>query len=168
MLPMFIAQRQHIRFAALVLLCLGASLASCSTTRKTAATAAADVKSLPLFNVGLMGRWILNPGDCVLPKLADQELRDASETIVSPAGAVLTLAESGSMIAREGEFVRRGTWKYDGTSLRIIVEPPPRRIEMGFIPVLQADRLTLNGADGMVLVYQRDPFIAVNNTPVMP
>jgi len=46
-----------------------------------------------------------------------------------------------------------------------VVEPPPRRLEMGFLPVIEADRLTLNGADEMVLVYHRDPFIAVGATP---
>lgn len=83
----------------------------------------------------------------------------------SPAGAVLTLGEGGAMVAREGEFVRRGLWKFENGTLRIVVEPPPRRLEMGFIPEIEGDRLTLNGADGLLLVYHRDPFVGVGASP---
>lgn len=65
------------------------------------------------------------------------------------------------MFAHEGDFIRKGTWKFDGASLRIVVEPPPRRIEMGFVPSIDGSELTLTGADGMLLVYHHDPFIAV-------
>ena len=125
---------------------------------------------------GLMGRWILSPGDSVIPERkaatddakADDSKEAASKEAdarTSTAGAVLTLGENGVMIAREGDFVRRGLWKFDNGSLRIVVEPPPRRLEMGFVPEIGGDRLTLNGADGMVLVYHRDPFIGVGATP---
>ena len=120
---------------------------------------------------GLVGRWILSPGDSVIPDRAaagddakDAEVKDGG-TRTSPAGAVLTLGEGGVMIAREGDFVRRGLWKFENGSLRIVVEPPPRRLEMGFLPELAGDRLTLNGADEMVLVYHRDPFVGVGAAP---
>ena len=83
-------------------------------------------------------------------------------------GSLLTEAcrgEGGVMLAREGDFVRRGIWKFDGRSLRIIVEPPPRRIEMGLIPELAGDRLTLTGVEDLVLVYHRDHFIAPRPAP---
>lgn len=125
---------------------------------------------------GLTGRWILSPGDSVIPdratadeKAKADDAKDApskeGEPRTSPAGAVLTLGEGGVMIAREGDFVRRGLWKFEDGSLRIVVEPPPRRLEMGFVPVIEGDRLTLNGADEMVLVYHRDPFIGVGAAP---
>lgn len=125
---------------------------------------------------GLMGRWILSPGDSVIPdrapadeKAKADDTKDATpkegEARTSPAGAVLTLGEGGVMIAREGDFVRRGLWKFENGSLRIVVEPPPRRLEMGFVPVIEGDRLTLNGADEMVLVYHRDPFVGVGAAP---
>lgn len=125
---------------------------------------------------GLMGRWILSPGDSVIPERAPaddaakaDDTKDTTpkdgEARTSPAGAVLTLGENGVMIAREGDFVRRGLWKFEDGSLRIVVEPPPRRLEMGFVPVIEGDRLTLNGADEMVLVYHRDPFIGVGAAP---
>jgi hypothetical protein len=77
----------------------------------------------------------------------------------------VVLANGGMMSAHEGDFIRKGSWKYDGTSLRIVVEPPPRRIEMGFVPTIEGSQLTLTGADNMVLVYLRDPFIAVQAAP---
>jgi hypothetical protein len=84
---------------------------------------------------------------------------------MSPAGAVLVLANGGMMSAHEGDFIRKGSWKFDGASLRIVVEPPPRRIEMGFVPTIEGSQLTLTGADNIVLVYLRDPFIAVQAAP---
>ena len=69
------------------------------------------------------------------------------------------------MTSRQGDFIRRGTWKFDGTTLRLVVEPPPRRLEMGFLPLVETDRLTLQGAEGLVLVYHRDPFIGVDHHP---
>lgn len=133
---------------------------------------------------GLVGRWIFSPGDSTLPEAVDgkgsrgdTKEGDASEAAAktearpdtaggaSPAGAVLSMAEGGVMFAREGDFVRRGLWKYDGATLRIVVEPPPRRLEMGFAPTIQGDRLTLTGADGMVLTYHRDPFVAPGRSP---
>lgn len=110
----------------------------------------------------LAGRWILSPGDCHMPAT---EAPTEEGSLVSPAGTVLTLGAAGGMTSRQGEFIRRGTWKFDGTTLRLAVEPPPRRLDMGFVPVLEADRLTLQGADEMVLVYHRDPFIAVERGP---
>ncbi len=125
-----------------------------------------SLKDIPLSSAqhGMVGRWILSPGDSHIP--SDTEIDPDStaanaEPLVSPAGSVLTLAENGTMIAREGEFIRRGNWRFDGATLRISVEPPPRKLDMGFIPVVQTDRLTLTGTEGMVLVYHRDPFIAV-------
>ena len=109
----------------------------------------------------LVGRWILAPGDCVMPQTEDASAQPSTDTIVSPAGAVLVLASGGTMFAHQGEFIRKGTWKFDGTSLRIVVEPPPRRIEMGFAPTIEGSQLTLTGTDKMVLVYHRDPFVAV-------
>ena len=133
---------------------------------------------------GLVGRWIFSPGDSTLPaageaKAAEGEAKEgdakqgssggdamsAAAAGVSPAGAVLSMAEGGVMFAREGDFVRRGLWKYDGATLRIVVEPPPRRLEMGFAPAIEGDRLTLSGVEGMVLVYHRDPFVAPGRAP---
>lgn len=125
---------------------------------------------------GLVGRWILSPGDSVIPvrasatdeakgdETSDKTAKD-SDARTSPAGAVLTLGEGGVMVAREGEFVRRGLWKFENGTLRIVVEPPPRRLEMGFVPEIEGDRLTLNGAEGMLLVYHRDPFLGVGAAP---
>lgn len=115
-----------------------------------------------------MGRWILVPGDCVTPAPADAEVDTAAKAVVSPAGAVLVLAAGGGMSAQQDDFIRKGTWKFDGTTLRIVVEPPPRRIEMGFNPSVEAGELRLTGADGLVLVYHRDPFIAVQAPATAP
>lgn len=146
-------------------LCCAACLSACSgasRSRATADDAASDTAATPNANPSsLMGRWILVPGDCVMPEPTDTEAADASKAVVSPAGAVLVLAGGGGMSSHQDDFIRKGTWKFDGTTLRIVVEPPPRRIEMGFQPTVEASELRLMGADGMVLVYHRDPFIAV-------
>ncbi|MFM7798089.1 MAG: hypothetical protein ACKPBA_03800 [Planctomycetota bacterium] len=144
--------------------------------RDPAPTPKPTTPMVPPTPAGLTGRWIFSPGDSVIPDRAPatdtqaaDDAKDAAmkegEARTSPAGAVLTLGEGGVMIAREGDFVRRGLWKFENGSLRIVVEPPPRRLEMGFLPEIEADRLTLNGADEMVLVYHRDPFIGVGATP---
>ena len=153
------------RHLILPLLCV-ASLAGCLNTPKPKPPP--EFKSAPkpepvvvATSAALMGRWILSPGDCVMPETADKAERESKEAVVSPAGAVLVLANGGVMFAHEGDFIRKGTWKFDGTSLRIVVEPPPRRIEMGFFPSIENGALTLSGADGLVLVYHHDPFIAV-------
>lgn len=127
----------------------------------------------PATPAGLVGRWILSPGDSVIPERRSDDAGDQAATEApkddaartSPAGAVLTLGENGVMVAREGDFVRRGLWKFENGGLRIVVEPPPRRLEMGFVPLIEGDRLTLEGADEMVLVYHRDPFLGVGNAP---
>jgi hypothetical protein len=49
-------------------------------------------------------------------------------------------------------------------SLKLIIDPPPERRELSFVPLVELDRLTLTGTDGVVLVYQRDTFIALPNT----
>ena len=36
---------------------------------------------------------------------------------------------------------------------------------MGFVPTIEGSQLTLSGADNLVLVYLRDPFIAVQAAP---
>jgi hypothetical protein len=161
-----------------------AALAACATVRKPApqavpkvpaGNAAAETQALRTSD--LVGRWVFAPGDSNVPEPAaepesgkDSEATAASADappsgVVSPAGAVLTLGEGGVMLAREGDFVRRGIWKFDGRSLRIIVEPPPRRIEMGLIPELAGDRLTLTGVEELLLVYHRDHFIAPRSSP---
>jgi len=78
---------------------------------------------------------------------------------------VLTLGAGGNMTSRQGDFIRRGTWKFDGSSLRIAIEPPPRRLDMGFVPLIEPGRLLLQGADEMLLVYHRDPFVGVGASP---
>jgi hypothetical protein len=114
---------------------------------------------------GLAGRWVLAPGECVVPEGTESAPEDPAGAVVSPAGNQLTLARGGAMTSRQGDFILRGTWKFDGTTLRLVVEPPPRRLEMGFLPVVEVDRLTLQGAEGLVLVYHRDPFIGVDHQP---
>jgi hypothetical protein len=159
------------------MLLLALALAACATVRKPAPQAIpkvpaanATTTSETIRTADLVGRWVFSPGDSVVPeptRVDDEAGSDEAATgaLVSPAGAVLTLGEGGSMLAREGDFVRRGIWKFDGATLRIIVEPPPRRLEMGLIPELSADRLTLVGTDDMSLVYHRDPFIAPGRAP---
>ena len=151
------------------LLCI-ASLAGCLNAPKPKPPP--EFKSAPkpepvvvATSAALMGRWILSPGDCVMPESADKPEGESKEAFVSPAGAVLVLANGGMMLAHEGDFIRKGSWKFDGASLRIVVEPPPRRIEMGFVPTIEGSELTLTGADKMVLVYHRDPFIAAKSDP---
>jgi len=117
---------------------------------------------VPVSSERLTGRWVLSPGDCRMPP---SEAAEDGAAIVSPAGNVLTLAASGAMTSRQGDFVRRGTWKFDGSTLKIAVEPPPRRLDMGFIPTLEQGRLLLVGAEEMLLVYHRDPFVGVDHTP---
>lgn len=163
--------RLHIarrRLAALSL-CV-ASLAGCLNTPKPKPppefkTAPKPEPTVAATTAALAGRWILSPGDCEMPESAEKNDRDGKDAFVSPAGAVLVLANGGVMLAHEGDFIRKGSWKFDGGSLRIVVEPPPRRIEMGFVPTIEGDRLTLTGADKLVLVYHRDPFIAVTSEP---
>jgi len=157
------------------------ALAACATVRKPApqavpkvpaASAASDADAIRPKD--LVGRWVFSPGDSNVPEppeettKPDPESKDAAPETpsrTSPAGAVLTLGEGGVMLAREGDFVRRGIWKLDGRSLRIVVEPPPRRLEMGLIPALTGDRLVLEGANEMLLVYHRDHFIAPRSSP---
>lgn len=153
------------RQLALPLLC-AASLAGCLNSPKPKPppefkTAPKPEPVVVATSAALVGRWILSPGDCVLPESGEKAAADSKESVVSPAGAVLVLANGGVMFAHEGDFIRKGTWKFDGASLRIVVEPPPRRIEMGFVPSIDGSELTLTGADGLVLVYHHDPFIAV-------
>ena len=168
----------------LVVMPLVAALTGCAVVRKPAdqavpkvpqASAASEAQALRTSD--LVGRWVFSPGDSSVPEPAsepeprkegdatDAPAETAPSGVVSPAGAVLTLGEGGVMLAREGDFVRRGIWKFDGRSLKIIVEPPPRRIEMGLIPELAADRLTLTGVEDLVLVYHRDHFIAPRSSP---
>jgi hypothetical protein len=91
------------------------------------------------------------------------------DAIESPIGSSLSLGEGGIMTARAADFVRRGTWKISMGSLKLIIDPPPERRELSFVPLVELDRLTLTGTDGVVLVYQRDTFIALPNTsPVVP
>lgn len=115
----------------------------------------------------LVGRWIFSPGDSSIsqdPKAVKQD-----DAIESPIGSSLSLGEGGIMTARAADFVRRGTWKISMGSLKLIIDPPPERRELSFVPLVELDRLTLTGTDGVVLVYQRDTFIALPNTnPVVP
>ena len=113
-----------------------------------------------------MGRWIFSPGDSSLahdPKTAQSE-----EAIESPAGASLSLGEAGVLTARSGEFMRRGTWKVSSGTLKMIIDPPPERGELSFVPLVEKDQLTLQGNDGAILVYQRDPFVALPNPNQIP
>lgn len=155
-----------------ILLCSGLALPlGCSAPTKAsskpapkapAGAAAEEVRAAKVTTEALMGRWILSPGDCHLPA---SEASTEEGPLVSPAGAVLTLGAGGGMTSRQGDFVRRGTWKFEGGTLRLAVEPPPRRLDMGFVPVLEPDRLVLQGAEEMVLVYHRDPFVGVEHAP---
>jgi hypothetical protein len=112
----------------------------------------------------LVGRWIFSPGDSTLVAPARGEA--AEEATESPAGSTLALGEGGVMTARAGDFVRRGTWKANSGMLRMIIDPPPERRELNLTVQLEVDRLTLTGDDGLVLVYHRDPFVALpGNAP---
>jgi hypothetical protein len=162
------------------LLLIVPALVACATVRKPApqaipkvpaAKASTDADIIDASD--LVGRWVFSPGDSNVPEPPAQQASEetsaepaaAPGTVTSPAGAVLTLGEGGVMLARQGDFIRRGIWKLDGQSLRIIVEPPPRRLEMGLIPSLVGDRLALEGADEMMLIYHREPFIAKGQRP---
>lgn len=168
------------RSAFLFMLLLAACAAPKPTTKPT--TAALETAAPQGAGSAFVGRWIFSPGDSALPEdaataPADKDagsgadakkssaVAEAAARGTSPAGAVLSLGEGGVMFAREGDFIRRGLWKHDGVTLRLIVEPPPRRLEMGFAPAIEGDRLTLTGAAGMVLVYHRDPFVAAGRVP---
>jgi hypothetical protein len=164
------SRRFHAAHRLLAMLLCVAPLAGCLNTPKPKPppefkTAPKPEPTVAATTAALMGRWILSPGDCVMSESAEKTERDAKEPFVSPAGAVLVLANGGMMLAHEGDFIRKGSWRFEGASLRIVVEPPPRRIEMGFVPTIEGDQLTLTGADKMVLVYHRDPFIAVKAEP---
>lgn len=140
-----------------VILTIG--LAACASKPMATGGPAAPV---PVSSQRLTGRWVLSPGDCRMPP---SETAEDGAAIVSPAGNVLTLAASGAMTSRQGDFVRRGTWTFDGSTLKLAVEPPPRRLDMGFIPTLEQGRLLLVGAEEMLLVYHRDPFVGVDHAP---
>ena len=103
----------------------------CSASSRTATQAPTEPPTegtLTVTTDRLTGRWILAPGDCRMPP---SEAPEQGSPVVSPAGAVLTLGAGGNMTSRQGDFIRRGTWKFDGSSLRIAIEPPPRRLNMG-------------------------------------
>jgi hypothetical protein len=170
------------RMRAYLVLALATSLAACAVVRKPAPQAMPKVAvesnaagKQVIQTTDLVGRWVLAPGESNVPEpgtATTETGKDETESktpempvTTSPAGAVLTLAEGGTMLAREGDFVRRGTWKLDGGILRLVVEPPPRRLEMGLVPTLFDDRLTLEGTEGLVLVYHRDHFIPPRPAP---
>ena len=110
----------------------------------------------------LVGRWIFSPGDSSFSQ--DPKAMKQDDAIESPIGSTLSLGEGGIMTARAADFVRRGTWKISMGSMKLIIDPPPERRELSFVPLVELDRLTLTGTDGVVLVYQRDTFIALPNT----
>ena len=114
----------------------------------------------------LVGRWIFSPGDSSLAR--DSKTAQSEEAIESPAGASLSLGEASVLTARSGEFVRRGTWKVSSGTLKMIIDPPPERGELSFVPLVEKDQLTLQGNDGAILVYQRDPFVALPNPNQIP
>ena len=148
--------KSHAIFAPLIVFA-----AACATT-PGAKTAVGVDEPAPQ----LVGRWIFSPGDSSLahdPKTAQSE-----EAIESPAGASLSLGEAGVLTARSGEFVRRGTWKVSSGTLKMIIDPPPERGELSFVPLVEKDQLTLQGNDGAILVYQRDPFVALPNPNQIP
>jgi hypothetical protein len=132
-------------------------MASCSSSQSRKSIATVDGR-MPQ----LVGRWIFSPGDSSAPKDPKAQVKD--EVIESPLGASVSLGEGGIMTARVAELVRRGTWKVSSGSLKIIIDPPPERKELSFVPLVEMDQLTLTGADGFVLVYHRDTFIAPSNT----
>jgi len=114
----------------------------------------------------LVGRWIFSPGDSSLAQ--DPKAAKPDDAIESPAGATLSLGEGGVVTARAGEFVRRGTWKVSAGTLKMIIDPPPERRELSFVPRVEKDQLTLQGSDGSVLVYLRDPFVALPSPSQIP
>jgi len=135
--------------------------ASCASPQRSKTIAASDTK-MPQ----LVGRWVFSPGDSSLAQETNAEKSD--EAIESPIGATLSLGEGGVMTARAAEFVRRGTWKIVLGSLKMIIDPPPERRELSFVPLVELDRLTLTGVDGVVLMYHRDIFIALPNKMQSP
>jgi len=154
--------RRPLPVLTLLALLAGCSASPPSTATQTTGKPEAPAPQVAVTSDRLAGRWVLSPGDCHMPP---SEAPEQGSPVVSPAGAVLTLGSGGNMTSRQGDFIRRGTWKFDGSALKIAVEPPPRRLDMGFIPVLEPGRLVLQGADEMVLVYHRDPFVGVDHTP---
>ena len=141
---------------AALLLCLLVMTASCAAPTRSKITETIDGR-MPQ----LVGRWIFSPGDSSAPK--DPEAQTGDDVIESPVGASISLGEGGIIMARIAEFVRRGTWRITSGSLKIIIDPPPERAELSFVPLVEQDRLTLQGVDGILLVYHRDPFIALPN-----
>ncbi|MSR33468.1 MAG: hypothetical protein EXS12_01475 [Phycisphaerales bacterium] len=131
-------------------------LASCVATPSPKTLRAVDGR-MPQ----LVGRWIFSPGDSSLPQ--DPKAATADSVIESPIGASISLGEGGIMTARIAQFVRRGTWKISSGSLKIILDPPPERVELSFIPIVEQDRLALRGSDGIIFVYHRDLFVSLPN-----
>lgn len=148
----------------LVLLATGCATSPKPTVATKAAVSGEDASIVPaaVTSRQLVGRWLLSPGDCRMP---ESEAPEPGAALVSPAGQVLTLGEGGDMSSRQGDFIRRGTWKLDQGTLRLAIEPPPRRLDMGFVPSIEPDRLLLQGAEEMLLVYHRDPFVGVDRAP---
>ena len=143
-------------FAALILFA-----SACATTPNAKITSNIDAPTPQL-----VGRWIFSPGDSTLAQ--DPKAAKSDEAIDSPAGATLSLGEGGVVTARAGDFVRRGTWKVSAGTLKMIIDPPPERRELSFVPRVEIDQLTLQGSDGSVLVYLRDPFVALPSPSQIP
>ena len=134
---------------------------ACATTPNAKITSNIDAPTPQL-----VGRWIFSPGDSSLAQ--DPKAAKSDEAIESPAGATLSLGEGGVVTARAGEFVRRGTWKVSAGTLKMIIDPPPERRELSFVPRVEIDQLTLQGSDGSILVYLRDPFVALPSPSQIP
>ena len=134
---------------------------ACATTPNAKITSNIDAPTPQL-----VGRWIFSPGDSSLAQ--DPKAAKSDEAIESPAGATLSLGEGGVVTARAGDFVRRGTWKVSAGTLKMIIDPPPERRELSFVPRVEIDQLTLQGPDGSILVYLRDPFVALPSPSQIP
>lgn len=134
---------------------------ACATTPNAKITSNIDAPTPQL-----VGRWIFSPGDSSLAQ--DPKAAKSDEAIESPAGATLSLGEGGVVTARAGDFVRRGTWKVSAGTLKMIIDPPPERRELSFVPRVEIDQLTLQGSDGSILVYLRDPFVALPSPSQIP
>jgi hypothetical protein len=134
---------------------------ACATTPNAKITSNIDAPTPQL-----VGRWIFSPGDSSLAQ--DPKAAKSDEAIESPAGASLSLGEGGVVTARAGDFVRRGTWKVSAGTLKMIIDPPPERRELSFVPRVEIDQLTLQGSDGSILVYLRDPFVALPSPSQIP
>ena len=134
---------------------------ACATTPNAKITSNIDAPTPQL-----VGRWIFSPGDSSLAQ--DPNAAKSDEAIESPAGATLSLGEGGVVTARAGDFVRRGTWKVSAGTLKMIIDPPPERRELSFVPRVEIDQLTLQGPDGSILVYLRDPFVALPSPSQIP